>query len=67
MSVTKFEEVILKGFKDSEGSQASFMLREEVARNSEALKFPNSWLLQVERLQEAIYPVLRRDLSQVNL
>ena len=58
--LTKFEEIISKGFKDAEGSQASFMLREEVRRNSEALKFTNSRLLQVERLQEAIYSVLRK-------
>jgi hypothetical protein len=60
MSVTKFEEAISKGFKDSEGAQHSFELKREVARNSEALKFTNSRLLQVERLQEAIYSVLRK-------
>jgi cell fate (sporulation/competence/biofilm development) regulator YlbF (YheA/YmcA/DUF963 family) len=60
MSVTKFEEAISKGFKDSEGAQHSFELKREVARNSEALKFTNSRLLQVERLQEAIYNVLRK-------
>ena len=57
---TKFEEAISKGFKDSEGAQHSFELKREVARNSEALKFTNSRLLQVERLQEAIYSVLRK-------
>jgi hypothetical protein len=35
-------------------------LKRKVARNSEALKFTNSHLLQVERLQEAIYNVLRK-------
>jgi hypothetical protein len=60
MSVTKFEEAISKGFADSEGAQHSFELKREVARNSEALKFTNSRLLQVERLQEAIYNVLRK-------
>jgi hypothetical protein len=60
MSVTKFEEAISKGFKDSEGAQHSFELKQELKRNSEALKFTNSRLLQVERLQEAIYSVLRK-------
>ena len=60
MSVTKFEEAISKGFKDSEGAQHNFELRAELKRNSEALKFTNSRLLQVERLQEAIYGVLRK-------
>jgi hypothetical protein len=60
MSVTKFEEAISKGFKDSEGAQHNFELKREVARNSEALKFTNSRLLQVERLQEAIYNVLSK-------
>ena len=35
-------------------------MRAELKRNSEALKFTNSRLLQVERLQEAIYGVLRK-------
>ena len=35
-------------------------MRAELKRNSEALKFTNSRLLQVERLQEAIYSVLRK-------
>lgn len=60
MSVTKFEEAISKGFKDSENAQAGFELKREVAKNSEALKFTNSRLLQVEKLQEAIYGVLRK-------
>ena len=55
MSVTKFEEAISKGFQDSEKAQNSFELREEVKRVSEALKFNNSRLLGVERMQEAIY------------
>ena len=60
MSVTKFEEAISKGFKDSEGAQHNFELKQELKRNSEALKFTNSRLLQVEKLQEAIYGVLRK-------
>ncbi|MCJ7762067.1 hypothetical protein MUP38_01260, partial [Candidatus Bathyarchaeota archaeon] len=60
MSVTKFEEAISKGFVDSEKAQLSFELREEIKRVGEALKFNNSRLLQVERLQEAIYNVLSK-------
>jgi hypothetical protein len=60
MSVTKFEEAISKAFKDSEGAQHNFELHAELKRNSEALKFTNSRLLQVERLQEAIYNVLSK-------
>ncbi len=60
MSVTKFEEAISKGFKDSEGAQHSFELKQELKRNSEALKFTNSRLLGLEKLQEAIYGVLSK-------
>jgi GTP1/Obg family GTP-binding protein len=60
MSVTKFEEAISKGFQDSERAQNSFELREEVKRVSEALKFNNSRLLGVERMQEAIYNFMRK-------
>jgi hypothetical protein len=60
MSVTKFEEAISKGFADGESAQHSFELRQEVKRVGEALKFNNSRLLQVERLQEAIYNVLSK-------
>src|SRR5208283_4460427 len=60
MSVTKFEEAISKGFQDSEKAQNSFELREEVKRVSEALKFNNSRLLGVERMQEAIYNFVRK-------
>ncbi len=60
MSVTKFEEVISKGFTDHDKLQASFELKQEVKRVGEALKFNNSRLLGVERLQEAIYNVLSK-------
>jgi hypothetical protein len=67
MNVTKFEEAISKGFNESEKLQVSFELREEVKRVGEALKFNNSRLLGVERLQEAIYNSLRKapDLKKV--
>ena len=61
MSVTKFEEAISKGFADHDKVQVSFELKEEVKRVAEALKFNNSRLLGVERLQEAIYRFLSKD------
>lgn len=54
MSVNKFEEAISKGFADHDKLQVSFELKEEVKRVSEALKFNNSRLLGLERLQEAV-------------
>ena len=50
----------LKGTKDSEWAQHNFELKRDVAWNREALKLTNSRLLQVERLQEVIYSVLRK-------
>ena len=61
VSVNKFEEVISMSFADSDKSQANFELKEEVKRVSEALKFNNSRLLSVERLQEAIYRFLSKN------
>jgi len=60
MSINKFEEAISKGFKDMESAQANFELHREVKENSEAIKFNNSRLLQVERLTEAIYKNLNK-------
>ena len=60
MSVTKFEEAISKGFSDCEKSQHHFELREEVKRNTDALKFTNSRLLQLERLNEAMFGALNK-------
>jgi hypothetical protein len=60
MSINKFESEIKKGLDEIGRSQERFELHREVKRNSEALKFTNSRLLQVERLQEAIYGVLRK-------
>ncbi len=58
MSVTKFEETLKKSFADSEKSQDRYELKQEVRRNSEALKFTNSRILQVERLTEAVFQTL---------
>jgi hypothetical protein len=58
MSVNRFEQAISKGFADTERSQHAFELREEVKRNTEALKYANSRLLQLERLNEAMFGAL---------
>jgi hypothetical protein len=55
VSVNKFEEAISKGFNDSANSQANFEIKREVKANSDALKFTNSRLLEMERLLEALY------------
>jgi hypothetical protein len=55
MSVNKFEEAISKGFNDSVNSQANFEIKREVKANSDALKFTNSRLLEMERLLEGLY------------
>jgi hypothetical protein len=60
MSINKFEEALAKGFKDMESAQQSFELHKEVKENSEALKYNNSRLLQVERLTEAVYQTLSK-------
>jgi hypothetical protein len=60
MSVNRFEQAISKGFADTERSQHSFELREEVKRNTDALKFTNSRLLQLERLNEAMFGALTK-------
>ena len=60
MSVNRFEQAISKGFADTERSQHAFELREEVKRNTEALKYTNSRLLQLERLNEAMFGALTK-------
>jgi hypothetical protein len=60
MSVNRFEQAISKGFADTERSQHAFELREEVKRNTEALKYANSRLLQLERLNEAMFGALTK-------
>ncbi len=60
MSVNRFEQAISKGFADTERSQHAVELREEVKRNTEALKYTNSRLLQLERLNEAMFGALNR-------
>ena len=58
MSVNKFEQEIRKGTFEIEKSQERYELQQEVKRNSEALKFTNSRLLQMEKMQEATFTVL---------
>ncbi len=55
MSINKFEAEIHRGIEEIGLSQERFELQEEVRRNSEALKFTNSRILEVERLTGAVY------------
>ena len=65
MSINKFEEALKKGVTDVERAQTVFELKEEIKRNSEALKFNNSRMLSMERLQEAIYKTKTSDVDKV--
>ena len=60
MSINKFEEAIQKGVVDLEHNQERFELHREVKQNTEALKFTNSRLLQMEKFQEATFQVLNK-------
>ena len=60
ISVNRFEQAISRGFADTERSLHAFELREEVKRNTEALKYANSRLLQLERLNEAMFGALTK-------
>ena len=51
----KLEQEIRKGTFEIEKSQERYELQQEVKRNSEALKFTNSRLLQMEKMQEATF------------
>lgn len=53
MSINKFEAEIRKGIDEIGSAQERFMLQEEVRKNTEALKFTNNRLLQLEKLSEA--------------
>jgi len=55
MSVNKFEEAIKKGVAEHDRVQASFELKEEVRRVSEAVKFTNSRLCSIEKLNAAMF------------
>jgi len=60
MSINLFEEAIQKGVVDLEHNQERFELHREVKQNTEALKFTNSRLLQMEKFQEATFQVLNK-------
>jgi hypothetical protein len=55
MSLNKFEAEIHKGLGEIGRSQERLELQQEVKRNSDAIKFTNSRILEVERLAGAIY------------
>ena len=55
MSINKFEAEIHQGIEEIGLSQERYELQQEVRRNSEAIKFTNSRILEVEKLTGAIY------------
>ena len=60
MSVNKFEEAIKKGVAEHDRVQAGFELKEEVRRVSEAVKFTNSRLCSIEKLNAAMFNALSK-------
>ena len=60
MSVNAFEVALKKGINDHDRVQASFELKEEVKRVSEAVKFANSRLYELEKLNTAIFNALTK-------
>jgi ribosomal protein S25 len=65
MSINKFEEALRKGVADNDRVQASFELKEEVKRTTEAVKFSNSRLLEIGRMQEAFCKAKVADVDKV--
>ncbi len=60
MSVNAFEAAIKKGIGEHDRMQASFELKEEVKRVSEAVKFANSRLYELEKLNTAMFSALTK-------
>ena len=60
MSVSKFESTLHEGIAGHDRAQASFELKEEVKRITEATKFTNSRLHSLEKLNEAMFSALTR-------
>jgi len=60
MSVNAFEAAIKKGIGEHDRVQASFELKEEVKRVSEAVKFANSRLYELEKLNTAMFSALTK-------
>jgi hypothetical protein len=60
MSVNAFEAAIKKGIGEHDRVQVSFELKEEVKRVSEAVKFANSRLYELEKLNTAMFSALTK-------
>ena len=60
MSVNAFEAALKKGISEHDRVQASFELKEEVKRVSEAVKFANSRLYELEKLSTAMFSALTK-------
>jgi len=60
MSVNAFEATLKKGISEHDRVQAAFELREEVKRVSEAVKFANSRLYELEKLSTAMFTALTK-------
>ncbi|MGO8805775.1 MAG: hypothetical protein ACLQO7_04100 [Candidatus Bathyarchaeia archaeon] len=60
MSLNAFEAAIKKGIGEHDRVQASFELKEEVKRASEAVKFANSRLCELEKLNTAMFTALTK-------
>lgn len=60
MSVNAFEAALKKGVAEHDRVQASFELKEEVKRVSEAVKFANSRLYELEKLNAAMFSALNK-------
>lgn len=60
MSINKFEAEIHRGLDDIGKAQERFELKREVARTTEALKYTNSRILNMEHLLEGMYKAITR-------
>ena len=60
MSVNAFEAAIKKGVAEHDRVQASFEVKEEVKRLSEAVKFANGKLYELEKLNAAMFGALTK-------
>ena len=60
MSVNAFEAALKKGVNEHDRAQASFEIKEEVKRVSEAIKFTNSRLHELEKLNTAMFNAITK-------
>ncbi|MDD3791900.1 MAG: hypothetical protein PHY74_02070 [Candidatus Bathyarchaeota archaeon] len=58
MSINAFEAALKKGISEHDNVQASFELKKEVKRVSEAVKFANNRLYELEKLNTAMFSSL---------